>query len=495
MSFQVAQVADSTSIFTSGFSSGTPTPVGSFSYQFNQPGIYHYWSGYVENSQQITFRGVINVVDSFDKELEVNVQLNGFSAQKCSFPFTYNSNSYSSCTQTDFNFNWCSPSSTFTGQILKCDSISQPTTGACDGASLNLNTYSLTQPASVYKVLFTTGNSQLPTITSMTSDNITLNSEITIEGTGFSTTQCENQVFVNGINCPIKTSSSSQLVCQFDSNTSLQPNVAYSIEVLVKNIGYALQNRTYLLRFLPSVTSVSQNVGSLMGGARLILLGKGFIASNTLVQIGQNYYYNNDPRGTQVKYDSITLKTLQELEGAYDIKVTSNGVTSVCSAANCSFEYSQAMTPTITNVSPSTISSSGTITINGTSFGTNSSSVSVKIGSQICTPISVNDVLITCQLDGLNLGNQVVSVNVNEIGDAKNSQILYVTGLAAISAISPLTGSVYGGTVLTLTGNGFDSTTRVLLHTVECKIVSVAVNSLTCVTGAHAANTVNFNVR
>ncbi len=44
-------------------------------------------------------------------------------AQKCSFPFTYNSNSYSSCTNTDLSYNWCSPTSTYSGQSLKCDPI------------------------------------------------------------------------------------------------------------------------------------------------------------------------------------------------------------------------------------------------------------------------------------------------------------------------------------------------------------------------------------
>lgn len=46
-------------------------------------------------------------------------------AQKCSFPFTYNSNSYSSCTNTDLSYNWCSPTSTYSGQSLKCDPISK----------------------------------------------------------------------------------------------------------------------------------------------------------------------------------------------------------------------------------------------------------------------------------------------------------------------------------------------------------------------------------
>jgi hypothetical protein len=59
-------------------SDGSPTPIGSYSLQFNQAGIYYYWSGYVEVTGQITFRGTILVKNSIDKELQVNVNLNGF---------------------------------------------------------------------------------------------------------------------------------------------------------------------------------------------------------------------------------------------------------------------------------------------------------------------------------------------------------------------------------------------------------------------------------
>lgn len=78
VAFQVVQVADASSFTAIGFTSGAATATGSFSFQFIQAGTYHYWSGYVEDSAQITFRGVIVVEDSFDKELEVNVNLNGF---------------------------------------------------------------------------------------------------------------------------------------------------------------------------------------------------------------------------------------------------------------------------------------------------------------------------------------------------------------------------------------------------------------------------------
>jgi hypothetical protein len=78
VSFKVEQIQDASSIFPIGFTSGEATPTGSYSFQFDKAGTYYYWSGYVESSQQIVLRGVVVVLDSFDKELEVFVSLNEF---------------------------------------------------------------------------------------------------------------------------------------------------------------------------------------------------------------------------------------------------------------------------------------------------------------------------------------------------------------------------------------------------------------------------------
>lgn len=124
VSFKVEQVKDAKSIFGIGFSSGYQKPSGSYTYQFNQAGVFYYWSGYVESTSQILFRGIVNVSDTNDKQLELNVKLNGFTAQKCMFPFNYKSNSYSECTnQTDISFKWCSPTQSFSGQIFQCGPI------------------------------------------------------------------------------------------------------------------------------------------------------------------------------------------------------------------------------------------------------------------------------------------------------------------------------------------------------------------------------------
>lgn len=75
--YKIEQVESplSTAPLQSGFSSGESTSAGSFSYQFNVAGTYFYWSGFVDSTQTISFRGVIVVEGETDKELEIDVTL------------------------------------------------------------------------------------------------------------------------------------------------------------------------------------------------------------------------------------------------------------------------------------------------------------------------------------------------------------------------------------------------------------------------------------
>ena len=63
--------------------------------------------------------------------------------------------------------------------------------------------------------------------------------------------------------------------------------------------------------------------------------------------------------------------------------------------------------------------------------------------------------------------------------------------------MTPSKGSVYGGTVVTITGNGFHAieNTQVKFGSSVCKVTSVAVNSLTCVTSAGTSGQATVAIR
>lgn len=77
LSYKVEQVENHFSTKKVGFSSGNASTRGSYVFQFNKPGIFHYWSGYV-NFKNISFRGTIQVQDSSDKLLDIEVLTNGY---------------------------------------------------------------------------------------------------------------------------------------------------------------------------------------------------------------------------------------------------------------------------------------------------------------------------------------------------------------------------------------------------------------------------------
>ncbi len=83
-----------------------------------------------------------------------------------------------------------------------------------------------------------------------------------IKGTGFSTIDCENQVYVGGVLCPLVSSSTTQLVCELPQNcSSLQADQPYTVDVLVKNIGFSTYTSPFKVKFSKIVTSISPTIG------------------------------------------------------------------------------------------------------------------------------------------------------------------------------------------------------------------------------------------
>lgn len=91
-------------------------------------------------------------------------------------------------------------------------------------------------------------------------------------------------------------------------------------------------------------------------------------------------------------------------------------------------------------------------------------------------------------LEPLNIYNQ-------GIGFSKNSDSVLATGLPGIVSISPLSGSIYGGTLLTILGNGFDNNTQVFLQNIKCNTVNININSLSCLTASRISSLVNIVIK
>ena len=147
------------------------------------------------------------------------------------------------------------------------------------------------------------------------------------------------------------------------------------------------------------------------GGTQMFISGDGFVSSQTSIVLGSSTYRTSST--VNITYSSISFETLPNQDGSYEATVYVNGFQALCVNNNCSYTFSSVSTPKVTSVSPNTVNSSTLVTINGDVFGTDLSKVHVMIGGEICQVATVQQTIITCNLQALPLGKQAVVVKVD----------------------------------------------------------------------------------
>lgn len=135
-----------------------------------------------------------------------------------------------------------------------------------------------------------------------------------------------------------------------------------------------------------------------------------------------------------------------------------NGIPASCRNRNCSFNFTANSTPNITGIFPTSGGQDGTpLHIYGSGFGNNKTKATVKIGSNPCTVVNMNNSWIECRPQASVAGVRRVSVLIDGVGYAASSDeesILFTHSLSILS-VDPEEGSISGGNEVTLTGAGF----------------------------------------
>lgn len=150
-------------------------------------------------------------------------------------------------------------------------------------------------------------------------------------------------------------------------------------------------------------------------------------------------------------------------------------------------------TPGVTSLDKNQGTTSDKISISGYGFSSTSCNNEVTFGDATCTVTSATDSLIECSIDPANNPTiglmQDVSVRVNNLGNA----LIEISGQSArtfvlqplVTGISPLTSSLNGGALLTITGTGYqgnETNIRVSVNALDCPIQSVTYTEIVCVT-------------
>jgi len=240
----------------------------------------------------------------------------------------------------------------------------------------------------------------------------------------------------------------------------------------------------------PTVTGISPNTGSTVGGATVAITGSAFTGA-TAVDFGSTpattYTVRND--------DSITATAPAETAGTVDVTVTTPVGTSATGPAD-TYTYTPQPAPSVTGLSPGQGPDTGgtSVTISGVGF---TNATSVRFGTTAVTSFVVNDdTTITVTTPKHALGTVDVTVTTPIGTSTINAADSYTFALPAptISSLKPDNGPPSGGTVVTITGHNLTGTGAVLFGTTPASAFTVASNTSITATAPAGTGIVDVTV-
>ena len=234
----------------------------------------------------------------------------------------------------------------------------------------------------------------------------------------------------------------------------------------------------------PTVTSVSPNTGSTLGGTAVTITGANFAAGAT-VTFGSTAATSV----VVVSSTSITATTPAGSAGAVTVTVTVGG-----QSGSLATGFTYAAFPTVTSVSPNSGPTAGgtAVTITGTNFATGAA---VTFGATAATNVVVvSATQITATTPAGTAGAVTVTVTVNGHSGSLASGFTY-SAPPTVTGISPNSGLTAGGTAVTITGTSFATGATVTFGaTAATNVVIVSATQITATTPAGSAGAVTVTV-
>ncbi len=253
------------------------------------------------------------------------------------------------------------------------------------------------------------------------------------------------------------TNPATNINCTAKSCTVTAPaGAAGTVDVQVTTIGGTSATSSadqYTYTAAPAVTAVSPSAGPITAGTIVTITGTN-LTGTTAITFGT-------AKATTVSCTATvcTGKAPAGVAGTVDVQVTTPGGSSATSSAD---QYTYLAAPTVTAVSPSAgpITAGTTVTITGTNltgataitFGTNGAASGISCTATSCTALAPSGAA------------GAINVTVTTAGgtSATSSASKYTyTAPPVITKVSPATGSVAGGTTVTVTGTNLASATAI----------------------------------
>jgi formylglycine-generating enzyme required for sulfatase activity len=210
--------------------------------------------------------------------------------------------------------------------------------------------------------------------------------------------------------------------------------------------GTATRANAYTYFPPPTISGITPNSGSTLGGTAVTITGTNFTGA-TSVKVGTKVATGV----TVVSPTTITAVTPANTAGAKSVSVTTPGGTVSLASA---FTYIFYPAPTITSVTPNAgpVAGGTTITLVGTNLST---TTGVKVGSVPATSVTVvNTSTVTAVTPAGLAGPKDVSITTLG-GTATRAGGYTYYAIPTITSVSPNAGPLAGGTQITITGTNF----------------------------------------
>jgi len=259
------------------------------------------------------------------------------------------------------------------------------------------------------------------------------------------------------------------LTCAMTTNTDTTPILVAGDVTPVVQVGTyglaGLASGVSALSIPLTTSSLSVTTGGNNGGYLISLSGTGFPLEKNKIVVEMCSKKATVQSVNNIKVDFYIPACGSTGPQAVTVKVGS------LTDSSQSFNYvdGSGTAPIITQLVPASSNPGikGTLEIHGDKFGTTSSNIKVFLSNATgkvytLSVLSMNNTYIKVGLPGGNEGDYIVEVNEATNGDsiAGGANTNAFSYKFDISSISPTSGSINGGTLLTITGSNFNSNTQ-----------------------------------
>jgi hypothetical protein len=256
------------------------------------------------------------------------------------------------------------------------------------------------------------------------------------------------------------------------------PSAGGNVSVLVTGPGgtsAASATYTYTAALTPTVTGLTQASGPVSGGNTVTLTGSNLNGATTVTFAG-----NAASSFTILSSTTINAVAPPGTAGTASVVVTTTA------GSSTGFDYTYIAPPTPTAVFPTTgvIAGGDSVAITGTGL---TGTTSVKFGTISATSFTV---VSDTEVDAITPAHLVstVPINITTLGGTDSSLSFSFQPSPVISSITPTSGPIAGGTVVTITGAGLINALDVNFGTTAATAVTVeSDNTITATAPTEAA--------